>query len=215
MKTFNMISVCLLAVFVNVNYAAMTGINIISQTNHVWGVATGVLSNQTYDYTSAGPVGADVSAIWYQGINNQISSAGDFYVYAQDKSCWTFTGSHSDAESTYLFVPLSDQIQMRFTGSVAMHSFENKVSFSLVDAASSSVVDSYSWATESSLLIDQTKIYSVTPGRRYSLLLHANVNPGDTPDVFSDLSAEITPEPAAILIFGLGGVILRLKKISA
>jgi hypothetical protein len=210
------------AVFVSTGYAT-TGINIISQTHHVWGTAGGTLSDSTYDYTSSAPVSGSASALWWEdgsgyteenpGTNFETSFAGDFHIYARDESCWTFTGSRSFAESTYLFTPQTDQLQIQFTG-INGDMYLSRVSFSLFDTITNSMVDSHELPSayqHFDAVIDWTGNYAVTSGREYALTLYARAIVGDSPYFTCELFANITPEPATLLLLGLGAMMLRRK----
>jgi hypothetical protein len=205
---------CLCVLFLSLNTAngGMSGIDILSQTHHVWGKASGSVESHSYDMTNMFPVSGTASALWWDdgpytssdpGINTVSSYAGNLCVIAVDESCWTFTGSYAYAESTYIFEPQTTCLPIRFTGLVEMHEFENEVSFSLTGDG---VNDSYVWTTEEpgSLPIDITKVYSVNPGSCYELTLYAQVFVGDCPNVTSSLQASIIPTPGAILLGSIG-----------
>lgn len=228
---FVFVTVLMPAVFVSTSYAT-TGINLISQTHHVWGVADGTLVDDTYDYTSSAPVSGSASALWWggyskytesnPGTNTETSFAGDFRVYAQDGSCWISTASRCFAQSIYLFTPLTDQLQIQLTGIVDVVPRTAEVNFSLFDTIANSVVDSHIWDsppgcpfewTGFGAVFGQTEIYAVTPGREYSLTLNAIDWCEEQPTTRAELFANITPEPATLLLLGLGATtILRRNR---
>jgi hypothetical protein len=192
----------------------------LSQTHHVWGFAQGTLLSDSYDRTDSIPVSGNASALWWDegyteenpGTNYVSSDAGNFRVEAYDGSCWTFTGSYAYAESTYMFNPTTEYLQIHFTGAVDMHAFENEVKFSLSDETDNFVLDSEVWATEDPLSVDSIRDYVVNPSHNYELLLHAHVCIGDTPRVISNLECTIIPEPATLILLSLGAVMVRKRR---
>jgi hypothetical protein len=212
--------------------APPVGIAIASQTHHVWGQAggydpaTGYFAN-SYDLTDTAPVSGMASAPYYvdepyyqDWVTNTVSSrAGEFLVEAVDGSQWTFTGSWARAHSEYEFTPNTHDLGLHFDGVVAMHAFENWVTFTLSDVTDVDnpiSIDTRTWSTEGlpgdSGIVDWSQDYVCDPSHLYELTLYAQVNIGDTPGVTSRLEVTITPEPAAISLALLGGLALARRR---
>jgi hypothetical protein len=201
--------------------ASVTGINILSQEHHVSGYAYGTSVNDSYDETETFSVIESASALWWgtesyteenPGTTEVSSSAGDFSVTAEDRSCCIWTGSWAVADSTYTFSPLTANLQFQYAGSVDMHEFENKVSVSIYDITASQSVDYREWTTEIGISFNENTNYILDPGHQYELQLYAEVSIGDTPDVTSSLEVSIVPEPCTLALLGFGGLILRRRK---
>lgn len=196
--------------------ASVEGILILSEEHHVSGYAAGTGDTTSYEQMGAYPVSGSAAAYWSgpnPGTNEVSSSAGNLSVTAVDRSCWTLTESWAIAESTYIFLPLTADLQFQYAGRVGMHAFENKVSASIYDITDNLLVDYREWTTEflSFVAFNEVEDYTFDPSHQYKLQLYAKVFAGDNPGATSSLVVSI-PEPCSLALFGLGGLLLRSRK---
>lgn len=132
--------------------------------------------------------------------SKQIPTPINLRVYAKDNSQELWTGKTAVSEvtfkipktSNFLFFARTTRLNLKFTGSVEMHSFENIVKFQLKNLTTDLVVTEKEWTTESTLLIDEVILTQIRSNNEYELLLYAHTNIGDTPQVTSELNLNMT-----------------------
>lgn len=198
----------------------VTGINLLSQTHHVWGFAgesqgTDPTGNVTpYDQTIAAPL--DVTAgQWpagdpFPGYAHSI--AGDFTAFAES----AYWYSAANASSTYEFSPLDTLLCVRVYGCTDGWGEESAVQYTLTDSTLGSVVDEFeaigAVAPDSELCFDWRKSYAVDPGHVYALTLDAATT-GSDGFRRANITAELTciPTPSALAL-GLVGAALVLRR---
>jgi hypothetical protein len=204
---------CLFAVLGNLNAAFGLPVEIISQEYHVWGH----VSNQSYDISSSTPVSGSCQEYlessgggWVTESSSTLGSSIDFISVdssSQSLNPWTLT--QANAEAIYVFKPTTDALQIEFTGQSSGHYFENWGYFTLENLDASVVLDSRKWEYEPGVgwttdILPYSGIYNVLLEDQYRLTVGVN---GALPDFrlgHMHLEATIIPEPATILLFGLG-----------
>jgi hypothetical protein len=211
------IAAVLLFILASSASAAITGINIVSQTHHVWGGA----GDQSYDLTDSNPLTGGV-VYYYNGHGDGYasSSAGDFSVSAYTGQLFNSVPT-SYAESTYLFKPTTTLLSLSAHAVYGIYySWQTSAGFTLTDVTDSLVVESLSplfWYLNKyghpAAQIDWQNDYVVNPLHQYELHMLAHECIGEGGGDTTSLSMIITPEPATLLIFALGGVIMRKKSV--
>jgi hypothetical protein len=215
-------STILFALLAVLSAAPAGPILITAQSHHIWGLAVGSEGQEAFDITGADPVSAVASAWWWNDsspytpenpvLNEVAAAAGNFGVYAADRSGWIFTGCHAFAESSYWFKPLDNSILLEIDGTVELHEFENAVSFALYDVTNASELVSQTWTTEETIRVQWSQTLFLNPEYEYRLDLHAHVYPGDVPGVTSSLTAAfVVPEPITAVFFAAAAMFLRKK----
>ncbi len=221
---------CLFAVLGNLNAVFGLPIEIISQEYHVWGD----IVQESYDITSSTPVSGgcqEYIAIdngWITESSSTLGSTADFIVlYSTSRSEYPWTITQADAEAIYIFTPTTDILQIDFTGMGTGHAFENYGYFTLENLNTSVVLDSQRWAYEPTPeggfwekgnALPDSVIYDVLLENQYRLTVGVNGALNDWRHGSMHLEATIIPEPATLLLLGLGAVIalgLRRKNIRA
>jgi hypothetical protein len=132
------------------------------------------------------------------------------------------------AQIDYTFRPQTDSLQIALSGDTGIHPWESALAFELKDLDTSGVLDSRTWATEYEHgWVDPTTLnpstspdyilpyygsYAVIPEHTYSMTISAHSHIGDVGDGYAHLEAVVTPEPATLLLLGLGAVIVRKSR---
>jgi hypothetical protein len=240
MRTFEIVLGCLFTVFASSAYASMTGMNIISQTYHIWGgtYCSEISLNDSYDITNSVPVIAErrhnevvtdgygtTSFTYYSG-----SSATEGILDAEGiamiegsrgnnhYSSWGI--APANAQVDYVFSPVTSSLELFFTGITGYHCWESWCTFELKDLNTLEIVDSRKWAWEINWGWDYvedrddlpyTGMYPMNPDHLYSMTLVAHATPGDQRRGYVHLEMTTIPEPATLILLGLGGMILRKK----
>ncbi len=206
------------AVFVSTSYAT-TGINIISQTHHVWGA----VADQSYNITDSAPVSGFCSAYVGQdaGYITQNSHANDFIVDTRSSGGGYeayLVNSDAFAQIDYTFQPQTGSLEIAFSGYVGIHSNQNLLTFELKDLDTSTTLDYRFWTWDhdsgwvNGILPDYGS-YDVNPDHTYSMTIIARSHVCDVTSGYAHLEAVVTPEPATILILGFGALILRKRRV--
>jgi len=198
----------------------VTGINLLSQSHHVWGFAgesQGIqpTGNVTpYNQTSAAPLAVTVGA-WpggdpFPGYAHSI--AGDFTALAES----AYWYSAANAASTYEFSPLDTLLCVRVYGCTDGWGEESGVQYTLTDSTLGSVVDEFEAigvvAPDDELCFDWQTSYAVDPGHEYVLTLYAGTS-GSDGFRGANITAELAciPAPSALAL-GLIGAALALRR---
>lgn len=128
----------------------------------------------------------------------------DLRVYAKDNSQELWTGETAVSEVTYKIPKTSTifrfcvrkiRINLKFTGQVEMHSFENTVKFRLKNLTTNLVVAEKIWTTEipARLEIDEVISCKIKSNNEYELFLFAEVKCDDnTTSLSSELNLNMT-----------------------
>jgi hypothetical protein len=210
--------------FTSIVSANVSGIDLISQTHHVYGRA-GWTDPDTYDYTDNVQVNGTVSGIGMDGYPGSASSyAGDFTVEAF--AIGDYASRESLAESTYLFTPTNPVLTMTFTGegTTSGGGFEANSEFSFYDITNDLEIDSHYWQGSAEVpfqyVIDWDEFYTVDPSHQYQLCIYAEAGFGSEGGYYQSLlNVSITtepianPAPSAIILGGIGvGFVTWLRK---
>ena len=220
--------VCVTVIFTDTTYGGMvTGINILSQTYHVWGCVT--LDGEvveSYDIQDNVPVSGSVSFPSGWGTPAQSSSTGNFMVDTKSYAIGMYPDGYyqtsGGAQIDYTFQPQTDSLQIAFNGNGGIYTFTNSSVFELKDLDTLVVLDSRSWEYDQSspVSIWQDDIlpyygsYTVIPDHTYLMTISAQ---SSQPDIWygsAHLEAVVTPEPTTFLLLGLGGLLVRKKEFN-
>ena len=212
-----LLTTCLITDFVD----AGAVITPVSSQYHVWGGCDG----ESYDTSSSDPVSGgcsgQVGGFWNTSesqagrIDNklQVNAQAVMYSYPEWSNTWAF------AELTFTFTTDSPSISLSFDGISADHTFESWTYFVFKDVLNALVLDNRIWTFEFDNAYGEPPLpcqlsYLVFPGREYSVTIGAHAMAGDGGIGLASLDAILTPEPASLLLMGLG-VLLARKKVNS
>lgn len=221
-KKYTFILLCFLYVVIlaSTAHADFTGMNIISQTHHVWGeLYPGGIPPYpdeifgSYDQSATSPLTAGFSGLVYTGIGRDLmplsveSSAGNGTVEA-----YVEIQGDAYAESSYVFVPRSNSLDMTFTGySDSTLPPLWPYSITLYDLTGDVLIDEISGELShnmglSSFTLDTS--YILDPSHKYELYMYVYQY---TTDFYATTQLQasgisVVPAPSAILLSGIGVV---------
>jgi hypothetical protein len=202
MKTL-VFSISFLVILAASNIAiAVPGITILSESYHVYGSWSSSWGEWgSYDRTESYPIGGSgrvfVEASGYgDGVYNPIIGKWD----------WV---AHSDghAEVTYLFQSTEDCLNITSSSYSTNHAFTSSY-FSLTDITDSVLIDKQ-YNPNGSFA------YDISPSHVYEFALSAfawGLAEAYTGLTYAEVRVEGIPEPATVLLFGLGGLALLRKR---
>lgn len=211
-----MISVCVIFLALSLCGAArgdMTGINLISQTNHVWGSTNGDITSDFYDITSSSFVSGSATGMWslpqnpeYTSDGGGYSGAGDFGVMATGWSM-ALPGQSivNRASSTYVFSVEANLIEVSFDGYAGVYSAP-QATFWLRDLTTGVGLDSWDYWTDgpgagypTDGFWEFATLYAVVPSHEYELTLYSQTVVGDgVMEASARLNAAISAVPVPI-----------------
>jgi len=228
-KKLMFILLCFLYVVIlaSTAHAGVTnGLRIISETHHVWGeLYPGGIPpypdeiSGSYDQSATSPLTAGFSGLVYCGIGDGLyplrveSSAGNGTVEA-----YVEVQGVAYAESSYVFVPRSNSLDMTINASTDATGafFKWPYSVTLYDLTSDVLIDEISgWLQDDfvpgeydyrSFSLDTS--YKLNPSHEYELYMYTHMG---TTDNLSTIQLQVSaisvvPAPSAILLSGIGVV---------
>jgi hypothetical protein len=219
MKTV-FIAVVVLLSMCSISFATLTQVNLISQSHEVKGYVDNTPDTPaTYDITDSVPISGDASTP-YGIVHSQ--------TYDLKVSGYTSGGSSSywaEAYETYVFKPYGTLLDFSFSQSCDWTGapWGSWFSYSLKDLDTDTVLTSFTgdddfiWANrvddQNYELYEGHSQFTVFTDHRYELYLAIHADAMDGTGV--DLSADIVPEPATVLMLVLGSALMRTRKLSA
>ncbi len=224
MKTLILGSIGLLLFVVNTAGAGVVGINLISETHRVWGSNNGDVHAGSYDWSYPGtnyalPLSGECWGSWSSPDLSSFaaSSAGNYEINANS----TMPGysdyySEAAASSTYLFTPQTTFLEVKYYA-YGSYSWEWYGNFILRDQTDDILMESLDAVHDFPTLPDEysiTNSYSVIPTHEYSLEFSVRAVNDYTTDglIQGHLWVDIVPEPATVVLLGLGGLLIRKRK---
>jgi hypothetical protein len=229
MKTYLISLVCILTMVCPAYSNLVTGIDISSEVHHVWGSAPTEYNKYDLlsDHAVRGETGiAELGLEWGEmGLQTYGISYTDYFLVNAYSSGFQSGLTTVYAQIDYTFKPLADRLITTFTGYSYFHEFETWVYYRLIDVTTGITLDDRTWATDSagskiiwypSALPDSAS-YDVFTDHTYLMTMGARAKNADG---YSKAQLEIgirteirTPEPATILLLGLGGLLLgKIRK---
>lgn len=206
-------------------FAGATGINVLSETNHIWGSAgANYYPGETfeqYDKVSNQAISASASGYYVDYKNLELSqsraSAGNFAI-ALEAGRWS---ASAYGESTYTFTSDYSELSLSASGYADNTCMLDFVSLSLLDLSIGETIFNYLFKpygiSSKPYIIDDfsfTKELNINSSHIYQLYMYAQATTGDSPD-YSGLTVNLSsqqstpasqpvPEPTTMILMGTG-----------
>lgn len=191
---------------------AYCGVTSLRQQHHVSGVG---YYGEEYDLTDTVPISGSASGVG--------SSAGNFLVSAYESA----ERGHASANSTYIFTIEQPILEISLNGYLRSEAEPaGHIGYSLSDYTTGGVIGSQSWSLSYEngywlgsswegpfrRRISQTMSFALIVDHEYAINLSADSGNFDGSSV--NLAVVLIPEPASILLMGLG-VLLTSRKLNS